>query len=214
MLAAVQRDQGHPYGPTQGVPNLRESHDDNSITFSWDAAPTNGRQITGYEIDGDRNTTVGPGARSTTFGGLDYDTARTIRIRAIAEDSGPGPWSASVTGRTNPRPNPKMTYFGRGVQCQNDCLVVTPSSSYQCGSGCYHLRYTLQDYQGAISCTFDGTDTNGRSWGADDGTGGTIEPSNGTNNSHKFYGLPSGSVTATCEGANGRDSFTANPWGP
>ncbi len=56
-------------------------------------------------------------------------------------------------------------------------------------SGCYHLRYALQDYQGAIRCTFDGTDTNGRSWGADDGTGGTIEPHNGTNNSHKFYGL-------------------------
>ena len=207
--------QYHPYGPTKPVTNTGSSISGSggsfTITFTWDVQ-TNGRPITGIQVRGDRNENLGGGARSISVSaGWSERKSITVRAESVAGLSDP---VTITSGRTPDKPNPRMTFFGRGVQCRGDCLVVTPGSSYQCGSGCYHLRYTLQDYQGAIRCTFDGTDTNGRSWTADDGTGGTIEPRNGTNDSHKFYGLPSGRVTATCSGSNGSDSFTANPWGP
>ncbi|GAB3063611.1 Ig-like domain-containing protein [Intrasporangium mesophilum] len=195
------------YGPTNGVPNLRETHDDNSITFTWGTAPNEGRPVTGYEIDGDRNATVGAGTRSTTFGGLGYSTTRTIRVRAIAQDSGPGPWTAFVSGTTNPKPQPKVVSVYHGSQCgTNNCF--DPVQGRQCGTNCYHIGYTLQDFATPISCAVSG-------WSLpDNGNSGTIEPSNGANNSGKFLGYPNQSVTVTCTGSDGRsDSFTKNPWG-
>ena len=205
----------HPYGPTRGVGAVGSSANDDTITFSWGAAPTNGNPITGYRLTGDVNTTVGPGTRSHTFSGLGYSTTRGITVTPIADRSGAGP-SSSKSDTTNakpPPPPPQVISFGHGSRCNNDCLVVTPSRSYQCGGSCYHLGYTLQGFEGAISCTFDGTDTNGQSWGADNGRNGTVTPRNGSNNSHKFYGLPSGWVSIHCTGSNGTATATANPWG-
>lgn len=196
----------HPYGPTQGVPNLRETHDNNSITFSWGTAANNGRPITGYEIDGDRNTTVGSGTHSTTFGGLGYSTSRKIRVRAIAQDSGPGPWTAFVTGTTDPKPNPKVLSVYKGTACgTTGCF--DPAQGKECGTNCNHIGYELQNFEGAISCSVSG-------WSLpDNGSSGTHRPANGRNNSGKFLGYPNQSVTVTCTGSNGRDSATKNPWG-
>jgi hypothetical protein len=196
----------HPYGPTQGVPNLRETHDNNSITFSWGTTANNGRPITGYEIDGDRNTTVDAGTHSTTFGGLGYSTTRKIRVRAIAQDSGAGPWTAYVSGTTDPKPNPKVTNVYHGSRCgTTGCF--DPYQGQECGTNCYHIAYDLSQFEGNISCSVSGWSN------PDDGTGGRIQPKNGSNNSTKFYGYPGGSITVTCTGSNGRDSFTRNPWG-
>lgn len=195
----------HPYGPTNGVPGLRESHDDNSITFTWGTAPSEGRPITGYEIDGDRNQTVGAGTHSTTFGGLGYSTTRKIRVRAIAQDSGPGPWTAYVSGTTNPKPQPKVVSVYHGTRCgTTGCF--DPYQGKECGTNCYHIGYELQNFEGAISCSVSG-------WSQpDDGTAGTHRPTNGGNNSGKFLGYPDQGVTVTCTGSNGRDSATKNPW--
>jgi hypothetical protein len=196
----------HPYGPTNGVPGLRESHDNNSITFTWGTAPSEGRPVTGYEIDGDRNTTVGAGTHSTTFSGLGYSTSRTIRVRAIAQDSGPGPWTAFVTGTTNAKPNPQVVSVYKGTACgTTGCF--DPFQGKECGTNCNHIGYELKNFEGAISCAISG-------WSQpDDGTAGTHEPTNGRNNSGKFLGYPNQSVTVTCTGSNGRDSATKNPWG-
>jgi hypothetical protein len=194
----------HPYGPTNGVPGLRETHDNNSITFTWGTAPSEGRPITGYEIDGDRNQTVGPGTHSTTFNNLGYSTSKRIRVRAIAQDSGPGPWTGYVTGTTNAAPQPKVNW-----------LRPYGSAGYQpgCSTGqCQYLQYDLQDFQGDISCTF-ASDHGPWPYNYDDGTNGSIQPRNGTNTSGKFFGFSNGWVRVTCTGSNGSDSFTRDPWG-
>lgn len=194
----------HPYGPTNGVPNLRETHDNNSITFTWGTAPSEGRPITGYEIDGDRNQTVDAGTHSTTFSGLGYSTSKRIRVRAIAQDSGPGPWTAYVTGTTNAAPKPKVNW-----------LQPYGSAGYQpgCSTGqCQYLQYNLQDFQGHISCTF-ASSAGPWPYNYDDGTNGSIQPRNGTNTSGKFFGFSNGWVKVTCSGSNGSDSFTRDPWG-
>jgi len=194
----------HPYGPTNGVPGLRESHDNNSITFTWGTAPSEGRPITGYEIDGDRNQTVGAGTHSTTFNNLGYSTSKRIRVRAIAQDSGPGPWTGYVTGTTNAAPKPKVNW-----------LRPTGHTGYVngCSTGnCQYLQYDLQDYQGDISCTFASSQGNWP-YNHDDGTNGSIQPHNGTNTSGKFFGFSGGWVKVTCSGSNGSDSFTRDPWG-
>ncbi|NUR81614.1 MAG: fibronectin type III domain-containing protein [Dermatophilaceae bacterium] len=199
----------HPYGPTNAVPGLRETHDDNSITFTWGTAGNEGRPITGYEIDGDRNQTVDAGTHSTTFGGLGYSTSRRIRVRAIAQDSGPGPWTAYVTGTTNAAPPPPPPTV--------DWVRPYGATGYQpgCDSGdCQWIQYHLSNFEGGVSiyCTFDSS--NGTwPYNRDDGTNGSIQPGNGTNTSGKFFGFPKGWVKVTCHGTNGSDSFMRNPWG-
>ncbi|MFM6848353.1 MAG: fibronectin type III domain-containing protein [Terrabacter sp.] len=197
----------HPYGPTQDVPNLRvSSKDGNSITFSWGTTSSNGRPITGYEIDGDRNQTVGAGTHSTTFNNLGYSQTRTIRVRAIAQDSGPGQWTARVSGTTDPKPPPPALSISvqRGGQCAPTCTPADGCTSQDC----QWVTYTLGNFTRPISCSVSG-------WSQpDDGTGGSHEPDNGFNQSHKFYGFPKGSVTVTCHSADGRQkSDTKNPWG-
>jgi hypothetical protein len=149
---------------------------------------------------------VDAGTHSTTFNGLDYSTSRKIRVRAIAEDSGPGPWSAYVTGTTDPRPKPKVLSVYKGTACSpSNCF--DPYQGQQCGTNCNHIGYELQDFQGRISCAVSGWSN------PDDGSAGTHVPTNGRNNSGKFLGYPNQSVTVTCTGSNGRDSATKNPWG-
>jgi hypothetical protein len=196
-----------PYGATQGVPNLHVSNKDgNSITFTWGTTASNGRPITGYEINGDRNQTVGAGTHSTTFSNLGYSTSRTIRVRAIAQDSGPGPWTANVTGTTDPKPPPPALSITvqRGGQCAPTCTPAEGCTS----QNCQWVTYTLGNFVAPISCSVSGWSN------PDDGTGGSHEPTNGFNQSHKFYGFPQGSVTVTCRGADGRQKGdTKNPWG-
>ncbi len=199
----------HPYGPTNGVPGLRETHDDNSITFTWGTTASEGRPITGYEIDGDRNQTVGAGTHSTTFGGLGYSTSRKIRVRAIAQDSGPGPWTAYVTGTTNakpppPKPSVDSVYHGSATGTVSGC-----------DSGrCYHIGYHLSNFTGSISC-FITTDTypGDFPYNYDDGSRGSHTPTNGANQSSKFYGFGNGYVRVKCTGSNGSAELTKNPWG-
>ena len=112
---AVRHDPGRARPP-------RVEQDGNSITFSWGTTASNGRPITGYEINGDRNTTVGAGTHSTTFNNLGYSTSRTIRVRAIAQDSGPGPWTPNVTGTTDPKPPPPARRSGLPRTCAPQLL--------------------------------------------------------------------------------------------
>ncbi len=197
----------HPFGPTQGVPNLRvASKDGNSITFRWGTTASNGRPITGYVIEGDRNQTVGAGTHETTFTKLGYSTTRTIRVRAIAQDSGPGPFSARVSGRTDPKPPPPALSISvkRGGQCAPTCTAAQGCTSQDC----QWVTYTLGNFTRPISCAVSGWSN------PDNGTGGSHEPVNGFNRSNKFYGFPNGSVTVTCRSADGRSkSATKNPWG-
>ena len=197
----------HPFGPTQGVPNLRvASKDGNSITFRWGTTTSNGRPITGYVIEGDRNQTVGAGTHETTFTNLGYSTAKTIRVRAIAQDSGPGPFSTRVSGRTDPKPPPPALSISvqRGGQCAPTCTAAEGCTSQDC----QWVTYTLGNFTRPISCAVSGWSN------PDNGTGGSHEPVNGFNRSNKFYGFPNGSVTVSCRSADGRSkSATKNPWG-
>ncbi|MDN5765698.1 MAG: Ig-like domain-containing protein [Humibacillus sp.] len=196
-----------PYGPTGAVPGLRESHNDNSVTFTWGTTASNGRTLTGYQLDGDRTATVGAGTHSTTFSGLGYSTSKSMRVRAIAQDSGPGPWTATVTGKTNAAPPPppaRITGF-RGV---GNTGVVDGCST----GSCQYLQYDLQDFTGRVTCTF--ASSNGPwPYNNDDGTHSSITPKNGRNTSGKFFGYPTGWVKVTCSDSNGSDSATKNPWG-
>jgi hypothetical protein len=202
----------HPYGPTQGVPNLRVTNQTNtSITWTWGTTAANGRPITNYEIDGDKKAVVGAGTHTTSISGLGYSTSKRIRVRAKAQDSGWGPWTTYVSGRTNAKPKPPALEITaqRGPNCfktgdKYDCTVAEG-----CTSGdCQNVAYTLKNFREPISCSVTG-------WKQpDNGSGGTIKPTNGYNRSIKFYGFPSGSVTVTCTGADGRSkSDTKNPWG-
>jgi hypothetical protein len=185
------------------------SKDNNSITWSWGTTASNGRPITAYEIDGDKNAVVGSGTHSTTISGLGYSTTKRIRLRAQAQDSGWGPWTDYVAGTTNaapPPPQPKV-----------DWVQPTGATGYRpgCSSGdCQWIQYHLSNFQGGASiyCTFDSRD-GAWPYNRDDGTNGSIQPGNGTNTSGKFYGFSDGWVKVTCYGSNGSDSFTKNPWG-
>ncbi|CAN7150433.1 fibronectin type III domain-containing protein [Terrabacter sp. LjRoot27] len=198
----------HPYGPTNAIRNPGENHDNNSITFTWNAPVNNGRPITQYQVTGDKSETFGASRESTTIGGLGYSDTRTIRVRAFATDSGWGPYT-SITGTTNAAPKPKVNSVYKGSGCgATGCLK--PDGT-QCGSNCNHIGYNLSNYNGAISCSVDSSD--GGWSNPDNGTGGSHEPSNGGNDSNKFFGFPNGWVRVTCSSSNGSDSAIRNPWG-
>ncbi len=92
----------------------------------------------------------------------------------------------------------------RGGQCAPTCTPAQGCTT----QNCQWVTYTLGNFVAPISCSVSG-------WSQpDDGTGGSHEPTNGFNQSHKFYGFPQGSVTVTCRGADGRQKGdTKNPWG-
>ncbi|HET8594844.1 MAG TPA: fibronectin type III domain-containing protein, partial [Intrasporangium sp.] len=199
----------HPYGPTQGVGGISESHTDSTITFSWNKPADNGNAIQGYKVRGDVNVDLGPNETSYTFRGLGYSQTRTIRVTPFADRSGDGPTAGPRSGTTNaapPPPPPRVDWVG-----------PTGATGYRpgCDSGdCQWIQYHLSNFQGGASiyCTFDSRDG---TWpyNRDDGTNGSIQPGNGTNTSGKFYGFSDGWVKVTCYGSNGSDSFTKNPWG-
>ena len=198
----------HPYGPTNAIRNPGEHHDNNSITFTWNAPENNGRPITQYEVTGDKNETFGASRESTTIGGLGYSESRTIRVRAYATDSGWGPYT-SITGRTNPAPAPKVVSVYKGPSCgPSNC--PKPDGT-QCGTNCNFIGYQLDNYTGNIVCRLDSSDG---AWGTlDDGASGRHNPTNGSNVSGKFFGFPTGWVRVSCTGSNGTDANTRNPWG-
>ncbi|MBW8730830.1 MAG: fibronectin type III domain-containing protein [Terrabacter sp.] len=198
----------HPYGPTNAIRNPGENHDNNSITFTWNAPTNNGRPITQYQVTGDKSETFGASRESTTIGGLGYSHTRTIRVRAFATDSGWGPYT-SISGTTNAAPKPKVNSVYKGSGCgATGCLK--PDGT-QCGSNCNHIGYNLSNYNGAISCTVDSSD--GGWSNPDNGSGGSHRPTNGGNDSNKFFGFPNGWVRVTCSSSNGSDSAQRNPWG-
>lgn len=199
----------HPYGPTQPIRNPRETHDNTSITFAWDAPAYNGRAIVEYQVKENWSGTVRSQAasdRTYRVGGLGYSTSRTIQVRARAADS--SGWSSwtSISGTTNAAPPPP--------QPSVDWVRPGPSAGFQpgCDSGdCQYIEYSLSNYQGNIVCHFDSSDG---TWSTpDDGLSGRHDPVNGFNRSGKYFGFPNGWVRVTCTGANGSDSFTRNPWG-
>ncbi|WP_404389960.1 Ig-like domain-containing protein [Humibacillus xanthopallidus] len=203
-----------PYGPTKAIRNPGERHDDNSITFTWNAPATNGRDITRYEVAGDKSETFAASRESTTIGGLGFDTTRTIRVRAFATDAGWGPWT-SISGTTNQAPKPSVDRVYQGAQCgaTSGCRM---DNGVQCGTNCNFVAYSLSNFAGPISCAVDSSDGG---WpDPDDGGGWRIEPKNGGNQSTKFYGFAGGWVSVTCtgQGADGRTyspSGSLNPWG-
>ena len=203
-----------PYGPTKAIRNPGERHDDKSITFTWIAPATNGRDITRYEVAGDKSETFAASRESTTIGGLGFDTTRTIRVRAFATDAGWGPWT-SISGTTNQAPKPSVDRVYQGSQCgaTSGCRM---DNGVQCGTNCNFVAYSLSNFAGPISCAVDSSDGG---WpDPDDGGGWRIEPKNGCNPSTKFYGFAGGWVSVTCtgQGADGRTyspSGSLNPWG-
>ncbi|GAA2470030.1 Ig-like domain-containing protein [Terrabacter carboxydivorans] len=200
----------HPYGPTQAVNGLRASSvGDHDITFSWGAAPDNGNAIDYYSVSssgGGSGCDGRTGGTSCTVSGLGYSSSVTVTVTAHAPRSGNGP-SRSASATTNAAPKPQVTFIGHGSLCGAECKT----GSDPCTTTCYHIGYTLQNYQGSISCTFD-SDKGG--WALpDNGGSGTHRPSNGSNNSGKYYGYPGGWVSITCSGSNGSDSARRSPWG-
>ena len=202
------------YGPTNAIRYPGDYHDDNSITFPWNAPAFNGRAITRYEVAGDKSETFAASRESTTIGGLGFDTTRTIRVRAFATDAGWGPWT-SITGTTNTAPKPSVDRVYQGAQCgaTSGCRM---DNGLQCGTNCNFVAYTLSNFSGPISCAIDSSDGG---WpDPDDGGGWRIEPQNGSNQSTKFFGFPGGWVSVTCtgQGVDGRTYSprgTLNPWG-
>ena len=203
----------HPFGPTQGVGTVRNSHDDHSITFTWSKPANNGNAISGYKINRTNGgngcaSNLGPNQTSCTVSSLGFDTKITITVTPYADRSGDGP-SSSGSDRTNaapPPPKPKVEGVYHGSQCPASGGCIKPDG-VACGSNCYHVGYTLSNFTGSISCAVSGWST------PDNGTGGSIEPRNGGNKRNKFYGFPLGSVTVSCTGSNGSDSASKDPWG-
>ena len=193
----------HPFGPTQAVRNPGESHDTNSITFTWNAPTNNGRPITQYEVTGDKNETFGASRESTTIGGLGYDQTRTIRVRAFATDSGWGPWT-SITGKTDGRPAMTVS-LSKGTKCGSEC-IVEPGGWVCRGSNCYHFRYTVNNSFGVTySCVFD-ENGDGSFWSPETHTG------DGTFNSGKFSGNSGVTITVACNGPGDRDARDSARW--
>ena len=198
----------HPYGPTNAIRNPGETHDNTSITFTWSAPADNGRPITQYQVKENwsgSTSTQAASDRTYRVGSLGYSASRTIQVRANATDSGWGPWT-SISGTTNAAPSPVVESVSHGSLCGSECNT----GSDPCSGTCWHVGYRLSNFQGAIRCVIS-SDT-GQVGLPDDGTNGTHEPTNGDNNSGKFYGYPNGWVRVTCTGANGTDSATKNPW--
>ena len=200
----------HPYGPTLGVGRISQTHDGDSITFSWSKPANNGNPIGGYKVNRTNGgngcgSNLGPNQTSCTVSGLGFSKTIDISVTPYADRSGDGPTSRG-SGTTNPAPPPPPARV-TGLRPVGD-TGVRPG----CESGdCQYLQYDLQDFRGDIRCTFDSSNgTWPYNW--DDGTNGTTDPRNGTNTSSKFFGFPKGWVKVTCYGSNGSDSFTRNPW--
>ena len=97
-------------GPPSGISGLTSTaHTDDSISLSWNAAPSNGAAITGYylqyKMDGDTtwlSWTIG-NVRTATVTGLTINQRYNFRVRA-SNSNGYGPWTAVSTFRTNSAP--------------------------------------------------------------------------------------------------------------
>ena len=192
----------HPYGPTKPVTNTNSSISGSggsfTITFSWDVPD---QRPPDHRHPGARRPQRRP-RRQRPLHHVQRSAATTrksITVRARVGRGSQRPRDHHLgadAGQAQPedhllrpgQPVPERLPRRHPEQQLPVRHRVLPPALHAAGlPGCdqLHLRRHRQ---------------NGRSWGADDGTGGTIEPSNGTNNSHKFYGLPTGSVTRDLPG--------------
>ena len=197
-----------PYGATQGVPNLRVSNKDgNSITFSWGTTASNGRPITGYEIDGDRNQTVGAGTHSTTFNNLGYSTdARPSGCAPSPRTPGPD--------RGRPRSPARPTRSRRRRPCRSPCSAAASARRPA------HPRRAARARTASGSPTPWATSSLPSAAPSRGGPTPTTAPAAPTSrrtastSRTSSTASPQGSVTVTCHGADGRQkSDTKNPWG-
>ena len=188
------------YGPTLGIRNPGESHNNTSVTFTWSPPADNGRPITGYRIRGDLSADLGPGQTSITASGLGYSTTRTITVTPIAQDSGAGP-ATTISGTTNAAPPPQVVRVYKGALCGAACNVGPDP----CTTTCYYVGYELTNYSGAITCYLS-SDFGPLGTRPDDGSNGSHRPVNGLNQSNKFFGYSGMTVSVRCVGSNGSDT--------
>ena len=183
----------NPYGPTRGLTGLHETHNGNSITFSWDATPANGRPITGYRLSG--STSGSTTATSYTFSGLGYSTSRTLTVTPVATDSGSGP-SQTASGTTDPAPVPDPTFsVTRGPSCGSAC--ATGCTDRSCGFIDVVFAHWAVE---RVSCTI--TDTHvPSSWMPQYATSADGEQALVNASGYRpYYGYFGYQVTVTCHG--------------
>lgn len=191
------------YGPTQPITGARASAGDHDITFAWNAPAFNGRPITAIRISGDVNATLGPDATSYAIGGLGYSTTRTITVTVVAADSGAS-GGVTISARTNDAPPPVVQVF-HGSACQPGQCLVPPAMNNCVGNDCYFVGYSLTNFPGSATCSFNSSEGNG-SWSRAE------TRTNGSYQSSKFFGTSGGWVRVTCTGGGVSASGEMNPW--
>ena len=176
----------HPFGPTQGVPQPRvESHDNNSITFTWERP--------------DEQRPADHGLRDRRRPQPDRRCGHARRRRSTASatprrgPSGSGPsrrtraaarGRPTVTGTTDPTAAPAEGDLGlqRGGQCGP--RRAPPGRS---------AARTATTSATTWGTSYVPSAAPSRRWSnPDDGTGGSHGRRNGCNHSNKFFGFPNG----------------------
>jgi hypothetical protein len=108
-------------GPPNQVGGLDVAGGDHQVRATWSTPNDNGKPITGYEVQlngGAQSDTVQGNAK--TFGGLAADTSYNVRVRAC-NVIGCGPWSATVSARTDAPPRTITVSRGRSAVGQPGC---------------------------------------------------------------------------------------------
>jgi hypothetical protein len=137
-----------PYTVPDAPVNLSAWTDPNqrgAIQVGWQAAPSNGRPVTSYEVEQDDGTITQVAGTTATIAGLPDDTAVNVRVRAI-NIAGAGP-DATASART--MANPTITVTGQTQGYRDISVTMTPNN----GGGAATCSLTVGSGTVSAACT-------------------------------------------------------------
>ena len=183
-----------PYGPTLSPNGIDGTRSGNDVTWTWNL-PTNGRSIDRVRVqvlkDGaEIYDQTGPTSRRLTLTNRNPGTFR-IKIWAQSEAgwSDPTGPTAAVTV-----PDPKTVTVLKGSTCgERSCNTGNGSCS---SSACRWIAVRTSGFGGNVTCTFRANGQTVSGWRD------LTMPGDATRESDNFYGVPGGTVRATCDGVS------------
>ncbi|WP_157695396.1 fibronectin type III domain-containing protein [Nakamurella panacisegetis] len=175
----------------------KTSSGQNSIRFSWNAPPSNGKgPLTNqYRVNSGGFVDAGTGANpSATAGGLNCGTSYNIDVRAV-----------DTTGLAGPVTSKNMSTDACPASPVVDFTKATHYNTSTCWDpSCYSVRITVANFTGvsSVACTnnqVDRTTTINLTGGA------------GSAESTWYFGYPSKTMTITCSGG-GKTASVSKVW--
>ncbi len=175
-----------PYGPTKTPTNLRHSRSGKTITWQW-STPDNGRPTDQVQVRGAVDRTFSGDRQSVSFtgaAGRSYSLA--VRAHTVAG------WSAWTSADSAAIPSDPTVTVLKGSTCgERSCATGNGSCS---SPSCRWIAVRTANFSGGVTCTFR---ANGRTVS---GWRNLSMGGNAYKESDNFYGIPGGTVSATCGG--------------